>query len=468
MPNVAVFDLAYNADTGMGVAATHGRGMFSFRASRIARLVVTPDDIAFTALEDSIRLVASPQDSTGSPVPVAVAWTSLDPAVITVSAAGVVVSRGNGATLVIAAAGGFADTTAVTVNQVPVALAGLVDSTQLIIGEAHTFDANPVDANGITIRDSPVLWTSSNTAIVSIDAAGLAMALAAGSALVRARLLAFVDSTVVHVVVPATTTIAANPLVSAEPVSSSLGTRIPLLTVRFAVAGPEAVELTRLGFLVEGNDTGARLELVVDEDADGRIDEGERLAGSAVMTLRPGEPLTIQLSAGGLIITPAADVTLIVALRMSGEAPNGATFQATFLPAETSTRNVRSGAVDRLQQPGSPVASEALRTTVLGDADLLTLSENPVRSAALIFNFVETPATAAVYTLSGRLVADLMRRADAAGHGEWDLRNDDGTLIAPGVYLIVFQVRGQVFRERLLVLRRQDELIREPHGPHDP
>ena len=42
MPNVAVFDLAYNANTGTLIAATHGRGMFSLDVNRLLTLVVSP------------------------------------------------------------------------------------------------------------------------------------------------------------------------------------------------------------------------------------------------------------------------------------------------------------------------------------------------------------------------------------------------------------------------------------------
>lgn len=457
MPNVAVFDLAYNADTGLAVAATHGRGMFSFRASRIAQLVVTPDDITFTALSDTIQLAALPKDSSGATVPATVTWRSLDPAIATVDDDGTVIARGNGVTRVIATAGGVSDTTTVTVNQVAVALLGLPDTTALVLGETLVFDARPVDANGIPLVDPGLLWTSSNNSVISIDASGTATALALGTAIVRARLAALMDSTVVTVLAPATTNVSALALPASGTARSSEGSLLTLLQLRFAVTGPESVELLRLGFEIEGDDPDARLQVVLDEDADGVIDPAEPVVANPLITLEPGQPVTVEVSPGNLVVAPADDVTLLVAIRMSGAAPNGATFRGTFLPSLTSTRNVRSGATDRLQLPNAPVASATLRTTVLAADQLLTLSENPVRSASLIFNFAELPVTASVYTLNGRLVADLLDFADPEGRGVWDLRNTEGTLVAPGVYLIVFQVQGQVFRERLMVLRRDDE-----------
>jgi hypothetical protein len=70
----------------------------------------------------------------------------------------------------------------------------------------------------------------------------------------------------------------------------------------------------------------------------------------------------------------------------------------------------------------------------------------------VIFNFRDAPAVAAVYTVTGRLVTDLTRLIEAGNRIEWELRNDEGERVAPGVYLIIFDVGGVVMRERLLVL----------------
>jgi hypothetical protein len=64
-----------------------------------------------------------------------------------------------------------------------------------------------------------------------------------------------------------------------------------------------------------------------------------------------------------------------------------------------------------------------------------------------------------VYTITGRRVLDLCR-LDAAVCSpatgptfiRWDLRNDEGEAVAPGVYLLIFNVEGQVFREKLMIL----------------
>src|SRR5690606_23199653 len=129
---------------------------------------------------------------------------------------------------------------------------------------------------------------------------------------------------------------------------------------------------------------------------------------------------------------------LVLALAMSGAAPHGTTFSASFLPAETRTSNLRSGATNRVEQPAA-AESGAVVTSVLGGADL-SFSENPVRSGRVAFSFRVPPQRVAIYTVNGRLVADLTSAAGLTV--EWDLRNDEGSLVAPGVYLVVFEVDG--------------------------
>lgn len=143
---------------------------------------------------------------------------------------------------------------------------------------------------------------------------------------------------------------------------------------------------------------------------------------------------------------------VIVALRLSGAAPNASSFEVTYLPAETRSAGVLSGAQNRLDQPGSPVASGAVETTVLRPDEAFNLTENPIRGNRVIMNFRETPTTAAVYTLTGARVADLVPRLEASGRRvEWDLTNDAGKRIAPGIYLAVFRIGAETVREKLIV-----------------
>jgi photosystem II stability/assembly factor-like uncharacterized protein len=458
LPNSAVFDLAYNAQTGFVVAATHGRGMFSFRPQVIARLIVAPDSIRFNALADSIRLAVTAFDTLGTQLPdPQVAWRSLDATIATVDADGLVRSIANGETAVIASYAGAADTIPVRVDQVIVALVDVPASIALVVGEQRPVGGRAVDARNQTVTDATIVWSTSNAAAATVDAAGSITGVAVGNARVTAMVGTFTDSVAVTVAPPSTVSIAADRFAPGGPASSTADARLRLLTLRLDVDGIEPVEITRLGFDVTGNDNQASLQLIRDTDADGVIDPEDPLLAAFAVALQPGTARRVTLSPQGFSVTGNEQANLIVALRMSGGAPNGTVFQASYLPGETATIGVRSRATNRIVQPNEPVASGPVRSTLLGEGELLAFSENPVRSDRVIFNFAERPRRAALYTVNGRLVIDFTDRITDEGRFEWDLRNGEGNLVAPGVYLILFDVAGTRMRERLFVLRRDDD-----------
>lgn len=455
LPNVAVFDLAYSNETGIALAATHGRGMFSIRPLAAASVTIDSDGVRFSALLDTTRLSATVLDSTGAPVAQRfVSWRSVDPAVVTVDAAGLVRSRGNGVTTIIAAMAGVADTTEVTVQQIAASLAGLPDSAFLVVGETRTFEAAAADSNGQPLTDATPAWISSDPAAATVDATGRVRAIAAGRAVIRVQLGTLHDSTVVQVGAPSTAALAAAALPAASPQSSASGSRLPLLRLRFSVSGFEPVEVTRLGFDATGDDPGASMVVVRDLDDNGVIDPADVQLASFPVALSPGASVPVTLSPNGFSIPGEGTASLIIALGLSGNSPNGATFQVRFLPSQTATIGQRSGLQNRIEQPAGPVASALIATTLLAADEILSFSENPVRSSSLVMNFAETPRTAAIYTVNGRLVVDLTSRMSGDGRIEWDLRNSDGTAVSPGVYLVIFDIAGARYQEKLIVLRR--------------
>ena len=75
-----------------------------------------------------------------------------------------------------------------------------------------------------------------------------------------------------------------------------------------------------------------------------------------------------------------------------------------------------------------------------------------MRTGRVVFNFSERPKLAAVYTLNGRRVIDLVPSLDATGSVQWNLRNEAGERVASGVYFVVFDVAGRVVREKVFVM----------------
>jgi hypothetical protein len=262
---------------------------------------------------------------------------------------------------------------------------------------------------------------------------------------------------------PATLVVEAATAVGASATLGLRGTRLPLLRLDFEAIGFEAIDVTAIGFEVTGTDPAARLILVHDADGNG-VDPTDGIVGASTVALN-GSTLNVLVQPDSLRVFPFTETTVYVAIELSGRAPNGATFQAELDPSSIHTLGTRSGEIDRIDPDIVAVESGVAETTLLDGEAILSFSENPVRDNDVVFNFAESPTTAAVYTLAGRRVIDLCTRdgltcdgGSANARVHWDLRNDEGTAIAPGIYLIVFRVAGQTFRERLMILRPGTDL----------
>ena len=159
-----------------------------FVAARVPSVVaVAPDSVALSALDDTVRLIAEVRDQIGRVMPgVAVAWSSSDPMVAVVDSAGLVTARANGTAAIEAKAGTLVATAEVTVVQ--------RISTVLVAPAAHTllpgatlqFTAEATDANGHPVAGTEFSWASSDPAVATVDASGLATALGPGDAEISA------------------------------------------------------------------------------------------------------------------------------------------------------------------------------------------------------------------------------------------------------------------------------------------
>jgi len=318
-------------------------------------------------------------------------------------------------------------------------------------GDTRPITAQVLDAFGRPVQ-VPILWVSRNPTVASVDTAGVVTALAPGASDILAVADGVVGIARVHVALPATLAIEVEPAAPTGAASSARGQRIPLLRVRLRAAGAEPVALRALGFELRGNDPAARALLVADENGNGAADPAEPVVAAADVVLTPQAAARVVLKPGDVQVPRDGERALVLAVELSGAVPNGSAFEATFLAAETRGEGALSGRPGELTQPET-VASGPTRTTLLRADEVFALSENPVRSGRVIFNFASRPRVAAVYTLDGRLVADLLARMDGDGRVEWDLRNDAGSRVAAGVYLVVFDVGGRIVREKLFVTR---------------
>jgi hypothetical protein len=282
-----------------------------------------------------------------------------------------------------------------------------------------------------------------------VDFAGNVRARQTGVARIVASAEMFADTMRMTVLPPAVLAITGRAIAPTSPTISAPDAQLPMLALRLEAQGPEAIDVRALGFDVTGSDRGLHLDVYDDPDGGGELHaDARRLGRFAINVLDGARAITVNIDS--LRVQAYGVRHVIVTLAVSGAAPNGSRYDVRLAAARIRTVNVLSLAQDRVT--ASAFASNA-GTTVLAADELFALSANPVRASSVIFNFAEVPTTAVVYTASGGRVADLTRRIDGVSF-TWDLTNDAGTRVVPGVYLLVMRIRGQLLREKLLVLAR--------------
>lgn len=301
-----------------------------------------------------------------------------------------------------------------------------------------------------------VAFESTHPAIAKVDATGIVTAISPGHAEIIATINGMADTARITVVPPSTIVAAGGSAAPQTPVPSRRDASVTMLRVDLDVDGVEAMAVDALTFVVKGADPGARLLVAQDADRNGVLDQRDLPIASAARGTNLSAD-TIRLLTPNLTIAGRDSIALIVGLQLSGAAPNASGLEIALLSDRIETTGIRSGAKNRVSASAAPIASTAKTTVLQGDA-IFSLSENPVRSNRLVFNFRERPATAAIYTLTGRRVLDIVPElTESGGAFEWDLRNSQGTRVAPGVYLLVCSIGGTVLREKILVIGRTGE-----------
>ncbi len=144
---------------------------------------MSPAEATLAAFGETVRLTAEVRDQNGQVMTgLAIAWSSSDGAVATVSESGLVTATGNGGTTLAAHAGSASGTAAVTVRQLPAAVAVAPESLTLRSpGDTATVTATVTDSNGHTIETPEVVWASADASVALVDADGLVTAVSAGA-----------------------------------------------------------------------------------------------------------------------------------------------------------------------------------------------------------------------------------------------------------------------------------------------
>lgn len=151
---------------------------------------------------------AAGQTVTGQPV----TWSSNNTSVATVSRTGVVTALSPGEVRIAASAFGVSATASLTVIARPVASVVVTPAVvSLQTGTTTTLQARAVDSDGNTLNGRTVTWSSSNTAIATVNGSGVVTGVAPGAAVVTATSEGRSTQVAVTVTLPAVATVAITP-----------------------------------------------------------------------------------------------------------------------------------------------------------------------------------------------------------------------------------------------------------------
>ncbi|HEX6927566.1 MAG TPA: Ig-like domain-containing protein [Longimicrobiaceae bacterium] len=290
----------------------------------VATVSVSPDEATLT-VGATQQLNATLRAGDGSVLNGrAVAWSSSDEDVATVDNSGRVTAVAAGKATITARSEGRSGTATITVIPKPVATVEVSpDGATLLVGEKQQFRARALASDGSELTGRPVTWSSSDPDIVEISSTGLATALAAGAATIRATIEGRVGTAGVAVGVP--------PVASVEVVPTT-----------FTLEVDETRTLEAITRAANGSElTGRTVVWTSDDEAVARVSsEGvvramgpgattitassEGRNGTATVTVVPKPVATVSISPDEATLMVGETRQLSVTLRASdGTALNG-------------------------------------------------------------------------------------------------------------------------------------------------
>jgi uncharacterized protein YjdB len=157
------------------------------RPAPVASVLIQPDTRALVPGQ-SATLAATPRDANGLALTGrAVAWTSSNTGVASVAPTGVVTANAVGTATITATSEGVSANATVTVTPVPVGSIVIAPSSATVtVGQTAALASTVKDANGLTVTDRIVAWSSSDDRIATVSTAGVVRGIAPGPAVISA------------------------------------------------------------------------------------------------------------------------------------------------------------------------------------------------------------------------------------------------------------------------------------------
>ena len=211
----------------------------------VTRITVSPSSAQQMNVSDTRTFTGTAVTAGGSERDdVTFTWSSSDDTVVSINASGLATAIGAGTATITAATGGVTSSpVTITVSEPPPMVASVTVSPPMVsieVGESQQFEATALTSDGTTVPDVTFTWTSSDTTVATIDTAGLAWGLSAGSVAITASVGAISNTAMLMVSVPP-------PVVSSVTVSPPMASIETGKTQQF-----EAMALTSEGMAIPG------------------------------------------------------------------------------------------------------------------------------------------------------------------------------------------------------------------------
>ena len=380
---------------------------------RATTLTVTPATAGLTALGETVRLSAEVRDHNGQAMAGAtVTWSSGDPSVATVDATGLVTAVSNGTATIAATSGSVSGTAAVTVTQAvsAVTVSPAVD-TLVARGDTVRLAAAATDANGHAVAESEFSWASGDTAVATVDPAGLVTGVAAGAVEIAATSSGVTGRAVLAVVDPAPAAVAVTP---DTVVLSALGQ-----TAQLAAEARDQIGRVMEGGLVFWSSADTTVAVVDTAGLVTAIGGGATMIAATAGDVSGTAVVTVMQSAGSVVVSPASDtVAPGDTLRLAAEAFDESGHRVEGAEFTWSSSNVDVARVD-----GSGLVAGAAE----GTATITATAGSASGTSEITVENLDRAALVALYhATDGRNWMDNTNWLTDAPLGDWHGVDTDG------------------------------------------
>lgn len=363
------------------IAASSGGKSASASITVTARPVslvrITPGS-ATISVSSSIPLQAEALDASGAVVvghPVT--WSSSNETIAVVSAGGLVAGLSTGSVTITATIDGRAGTAAISVAPQPVAAVTITPTADsALVGGRVTFRATAFDAQNRPLPDRFVLWTSNNPSVATVSSEGDVIALAVGSARIRATIEGkFADGSMLVRPVPVARIVVAPNQIALNPgqtsqltvtLSDSAGNVLVDRGVSFTTTDAQIATVSETGLVIAVAEGAATIQAT-----------SEGKTATASVTVNPIAVASVAITPNAVSLLPAQSRRLVAqALDAQGRPLANRTYAWTTDDASIATVN-QSGDVTGV---GSGSVSIRAATGGQTGSAIVTVGGAPVAS----------------------------------------------------------------------------------------